>query len=37
MMNSKDFSAMICTYVVGMVAVILTICLFGIFVDLFCN
>ena len=36
-MDSKDFSAMICTYVVGMAAVVLNIYLFGIFVELFCN
>ena len=36
-MKSKDFSAMICTYVVGLVAVILNIYLFAMFVELFCN
>jgi len=36
-MNSKDFSAMICTYVVGVVAVILNIYLFAMAVELFCN
>ena len=36
-MNSKDFSAMICTYVLGMVAVILSICLFAMIVELFFN
>ena len=36
-MNSKEFSAMICTYVLGMAVVAINICLFAMAVELFCN
>lgn len=36
-MKNKEFSAMMCTYVLGMIAVVINIWLFVLAVELFCN
>lgn len=36
-MSNKEFSAMVCTYVLGMIAVIISIGLWSAMVTIFCD